>query len=63
VAANGLIGINLIEAVAVPADENLVLLVNEDGLLLELTPNPKASALALHTILGDAVLMPRALLC
>ena len=46
-----------------PADENLILLVNEDGSLLNLPPNPKASALALHAIVGDAVLMPKALLC
>ena len=35
-----------IEAVAVPADESLVLLVNEDGLSLKLPPNPQASAVA-----------------
>lgn len=52
-----------IEAVAVPADERLVLLVNEDGLLLHLPPNPQASVLALRSIVGDAILMSRALLC
>ena len=52
-----------IEAVAVPGDESLVLLVNEDGLLRKLPPNPQASAVALRSIVGDAVLMPRALLC
>lgn len=52
-----------IEAVAVPGDENLVLLVNEDGLLRQLPSNPWASAVALHPIVGDAVLIPRALLC
>jgi hypothetical protein len=40
-----------------------VLLVNEDGLLRKLPPNPQASAVVLHPIVGDAVLMPRALLC
>ncbi len=52
-----------IEAVAVPRDESLVLLVNEDSLLRKLPSNPWASAVALHPIVGDAVLMPRALLC
>ena len=51
-----------IEAVAVPADKSLVLLVNEDGLMLKLPSNPQASAIALRAIVGDAVLMPRALL-
>ena len=52
-----------IEAVAVPGHDSLVLLVNEDGLLRKLPPNPQASAVALHPIVGDAVLMPRALVC
>jgi hypothetical protein len=52
-----------IEAVAVPGDESLVLLVNKDGLLRKLPSHPWASAVVLHPIVGDAVLMPRALLC
>ena len=52
-----------IEAVAVPGDDNLVLLVNKDGLLRKLPPHPWASAAALHPRVGDAVLMPRAFLC
>ena len=52
-----------IEAVAVPADDSLVLLVNEDGLSLNLPPNPQASAVAICSIVGDAVLMPMALIC
>jgi hypothetical protein len=51
-----------IEAAAVPADESLVLLVNEDGLMLNLPPNHQASALALRAIVGDAVLIARALI-
>jgi hypothetical protein len=52
-----------IEAIAVPGDESLVLLVNEDGLLRKLPSHPWASAVALPPIVGDAVLRPRALLC
>jgi hypothetical protein len=52
-----------IEAIAVPGDESLVLLVNEDGLLRKLPSHPCASAVALPPIVGDAVLRPRALLC
>jgi hypothetical protein len=52
-----------IEAVAVPGDDSLVLLVNKDGLLRKLPSHPWASAVVLHPIVGDAVLMPRALLC
>jgi uncharacterized protein DUF3846 len=51
-----------IEAVAVPADERLVLMVNEDGLMLNLPPNPQASGLAIRSIVGDAALISRALL-
>ena len=52
-----------IDAVAVPRDESLVLLVNEDGLLRKLPSSPWVSAVALLLIVGDAVLIPRALLC
>ena len=52
-----------IEAVVVPGDDSLVLLVHKDGLLRKLPSHPWASAVALPPIVGDAVLMPRALLC
>jgi Domain of unknown function (DUF3846) len=52
-----------IEAVAVPGDDSLVLLVNKDGLLRKLPSHPWASAVALHPRVGDAVLIPRAFLC
>jgi hypothetical protein len=52
-----------IEAVAVPGDESLVLLGNEDGLLWKLPSHPWPSAVALDPRVGDAVLMPRAFLC
>jgi Domain of unknown function (DUF3846) len=51
-----------IEAVAVPGDDSLILLVNEDGLMLKLPPNSQASAVAIRPIVGDAVLIPRTLL-
>jgi hypothetical protein len=45
-----------------PTDASLILLRNEDGLLLNLPPNPLASVLALRSIMGAAVLMSRTLL-
>jgi hypothetical protein len=52
-----------IETVPIPQDNDLILLVNEDGLRLGLPPNAQASTLARQPIVGAAVLIPRALLC
>jgi|SRR6266446_4401261 hypothetical protein len=52
-----------IETVAVREDDSLILLVNEDGLSLELPHNAPASALAHRHIVGNAILLPKALLC
>jgi aspartate oxidase len=52
-----------IETVAVQGDDSLILLVNEDGRRLNLPYNPQASELAQRHIVGNAVLLPKALLC
>jgi uncharacterized protein DUF3846 len=51
------------EVVAVPDNESLVLIVNEDGRQLGLKPNAPASELARQAIVGVAVLIPKVLLC
>ena len=52
-----------IEGIAVPEDASLILLINEDGSRLKLPPNFQASAVAQCPSVGDAVLLPRGLLC
>jgi hypothetical protein len=52
-----------VAAVAVPVDESFLILVHEDGLLLNMSSNSQASALTLRSIVGDAVLLARALFC
>jgi len=52
-----------IETVAVRGDDSLILLVNEEGRRLNLPYNPQASELAQRHIVGNAVLLPKALLC
>jgi len=52
-----------VAAVAVAADASYLILVHEDGLLLNMSPNSQTIALTLRSIVGDVVLLARALFC
>jgi hypothetical protein len=52
-----------IETVPVKGDDSLILLVNEEGRRLNLPYNPQASELAQRHIVGNALLLPKTLLC
>jgi hypothetical protein len=51
-----------IEIVPVDGVQRTVLVVNEEGLLQRLPPNPRACRIARQLIVGTAVLLPRAML-
>ena len=51
-----------IEIVRIPGDSNMILVVNEDGLLKQLPVNAIASAIARQPIVGNAVMIQRSIL-
>ena len=53
----GMVG-GLIEVVRVPNKPSMILIVNEEGLLHNLPPNPMATGIAGQPIVGDAVYCP-----